>query len=128
MKSVISTDQAPAAIGPYSQAIRVHNTVYCSGQIALDPKTGQLVDGGFEAQTHQVFKNIKAVVEACGATMADVVKITLFVTDLSQFPKVNEIMPQYFQAPYPARSTVGVNALPRGAQIEGEVVIVLGLA
>jgi reactive intermediate/imine deaminase len=125
MKQVIQTTAAPAAIGPYSQAIRVGQTVYCSGQIPLDPVSGQMVEGGFEAQTHQMFKNIQGMVLATGGQMSDVVKITLFVTDLSLFPKVNEIMAQYFAQPYPARSTVGVSALPKGAQIEGEVIVVL---
>ncbi len=125
MKQVIQTTSAPAAIGPYSQAIRAGQTIYCSGQIPLDPVTGQLVDGGFEAQTHQMFKNIQGMVQASGGQMSDVVKITLFVTDLSLFPKVNDIMAQYFVQPYPARSTVGVNALPKAAMIEGEVIVVL---
>jgi reactive intermediate/imine deaminase len=123
MKIIIETVNAPAAIGTYSQAVRVGNTVYCSGQIPIDPVTGALVDGGFEVQTHQMFKNIAALVKATGGTMQNVVKLTLFVTDLAQFAKVNEIMAQYFSAPYPARSTVGVASLPKGALIEGEVIV-----
>ena len=124
-KSIVSTAAAPAAIGPYSQAVRFGQTVYLSGQIALDPASGQLVTGGFEAEVDQVFRNMKAVVEAAGGTMADVVKLTLFLTDLSHFPKANEIMQGYFSAPYPARSTVGVASLPRGAAFEAEAVMVL---
>jgi 2-iminobutanoate/2-iminopropanoate deaminase len=125
MKTVIQTSDAPAAIGPYSQAIKVGRTIYCSGQIGLDPKTGNLIEGGFEAQTHQMFRNVQAVVRGSGATMAQVVKMTLFLTDLSHFSKVNEIAPLYFDAPFPARSTVGVASLPKGAQIECEVIVVL---
>jgi reactive intermediate/imine deaminase len=124
-KSIVATSAAPAAIGPYSQAVRVGNTVYLSGQIALDPANGQLVGGGFEAEVERVFRNMKAVVEASGGSLSDVVKLTLFLTDLSHFPKVNEIMQNYFSAPYPARSTVGVASLPRGAAFEAEAVLVL---
>ena len=122
---IILTDQAPAPIGPYSQAVRTGNTVWLSGQIALDPATGQLVDGGFEAQVERAFLNMEAVVEAAGGTTADVVKLTLFLTDLANFPTVNEIMQRHFAQPYPARSTVGVASLPRGAQFEVEAVMVL---
>ncbi len=125
MKTIIQTSDAPAAIGPYSQAVKVGNTVYCSGQLPLDPNTGNMVLGNFEAQTHQMFRNVVAVVKASGASMDQVVKITLFLTDLSEFAKVNEIMPQYFAQPYPARSTVGVASLPKGAQIECEAIVVL---
>lgn len=124
-KSIVATPAAPAAIGPYSQAVRVGNTVYLSGQIALDPASGQLVSGGFDAEVDQVFRNMKAVVEAAGASLADVVKLTLFLTDLTHFPQVNQIMQTYFAAPYPARSTVGVASLPRGAAFEAEAVVVL---
>ena len=122
--TIIQTPNAPAAIGPYSQAVRAGQTVYLSGQIALDPATGQLVEG-FEAQVERAFQNMRAVVEAAGGSLSDVVKLTLFLTDLAQFPRVNEIMQTFFQAPYPARSTVGVASLPRGAQFEVEAVMVL---
>jgi 2-iminobutanoate/2-iminopropanoate deaminase len=124
-KSIISSAGAPAAIGPYSQAVRVGSTVYLSGQIALDPVSGQLVEGGFEAQVHRAFQNMKAVAEAAGGSLADVVKLTLFLTDLADFPKANEIMQTYFAQPYPARSTVGVASLPRGARFEAEAIMVL---
>ena len=124
-REIVSTPGAPAAIGPYSQAVKVGGTVYLSGQIALDPASGQLVDGGFEAQVHRAFANLKAVAEAAGGTLADCAKLTLFLTDLGQFPAVNTIMQQYFAQPYPARSTVGVASLPRGAQFEVEAVMVL---
>ncbi len=123
--TIIATAAAPAAIGPYSQAVRAGNTVYLSGQIALDPASGQLVDGGFDAQVERAFLNMKAVAEATGGSLRDVVKLTLFLTDLAQFPRVNEIMQTFFEAPYPARSTVGVLSLPRGALFEVEAVLVL---
>ena len=119
-RKIISTTDAPAAIGPYSQAVRVGQCVYLSGQIALDPASGQLVTGGFEAQVRQAFANLAAVARASGGSLADSVKLTLFLTDLDHFPKVNEIMQQVFSQPYPARSTVGVSSLPRGAQFEVE--------
>ena len=122
----IQTDKAPAAIGPYSQAIRVGDLLFCSGQIALDPATGELVDGGFEAQVHRAIQNLKAVLEAAGASLSQCAKLTLFLTDLAEFPKANEIMKTYFDAPYPARSTVGVASLPRNAQFEIEAVVLLG--
>jgi reactive intermediate/imine deaminase len=124
-RSIIATDRAPAAIGPYSQAVRVGSTVYLSGQIALDPATGQLVEGGIEAQADRAFRNLAAVVAASGASLAEVVKLTLFLTDLNDFPKVNQVMQAHFAQPYPARSTVGVAALPRGALFEVEAVVVL---
>jgi reactive intermediate/imine deaminase len=124
-KSIISSAGAPAAIGPYSQAVRIGSTVYLSGQIALDPVSGQLVEGGFEAQVHRAFQNMKAVTEAAGGSLTDVVKLTLFLTDLADFPKANEIMQAYFAQPYPARSTVGVASLPRGALFEAEAIMVL---
>ncbi|HOA93830.1 MAG TPA: RidA family protein [Quisquiliibacterium sp.] len=123
-RQVISTSSAPAAIGPYSQAVRAGGVVYLSGQIALDPASGQLVEGGIEAQAHRAFQNLKAVCEAAGGTLDQCVKLTLFLTDLSKFPVVNEIMQQYFAAPFPARSTVGVASLPRGAQFEVEAILV----
>lgn len=125
-KHVISTPSAPAAIGPYSQAIRAGATVYLSGQIGLDPATGQLVEGGLDAQVHRAFRNLAAVAEAAGGSLAQCVKLTLFLTDLSQFGQVNQIMQEHFGMPYPARSTVGVSSLPRGAVFEVEAVMVIG--
>ena len=123
-KTIVKTDQAPAAIGTYSQAVKVGNTVYLSGQIGLDPATMQLVDG-IEAQIHRVFQNLKAVAEAAGGSLADVVKLNVFLTDLSHFARVNEIMARYFAEPYPARAAVGVKELPRGALVEADAVMVL---
>jgi 2-iminobutanoate/2-iminopropanoate deaminase len=125
MATSISTKAAPAAIGPYSQAVQVGNTVYLSGQIALDPQSGQLVEGGFEQQVHRAIQNMKAVVEASGGTLSQCVRLTLYLTDLDNFPKANDIMQEYFKAPYPARSTVGVASLPRGAAFEIEATAVL---
>lgn len=125
-KKVISTKAAPSAIGPYSQAVRAGATVYLSGQIALDPETGHLVEGGFDAQVHRAFRNLKAGAEAAGGSLADCVKLTLFLTDLSNFPRVNEIMQEYFAEPFPARSTLGVASLPRNAAFEVEAVMVVG--
>ncbi|MCA1979368.1 MAG: RidA family protein [Thiobacillus sp.] len=124
-KDIIQTADAPAAIGTYSQAVRVNGTVYLSGQIGLDPASMQLVDG-IDAQIHQVFRNLAAVASAAGGTLADVVKLNVFLTDLGHFPRVNEIMAQYFSQPYPARAAVGVAALPRGALVEADGVMVLG--
>lgn len=124
-RQVISTADAPAAIGPYSQAIRVDRTVYLSGQLALDPASGQLVEGGFEAQVRRAFANLDAVARASGGSLGDCVKLTLFLTDLSNFATVNAVMEQLFSRPFPARSTVGVASLPRGAQFEVEAVMVL---
>ena len=124
-KKIISTANAPAAIGTYSQAAQVGNTIWVSGQIALDPKTQLLVAGGIEAEAHQVFKNVKAIVTAAGAGMDDVVKATVFLTDLANFALVNKIMAEYFREPYPARAAFGVSALPRGAQIEVECIVAL---
>jgi reactive intermediate/imine deaminase len=121
----VQTDAAPAAIGTYSQAIACGNTVYLSGQIPLDPKTMALVTGGFEAEVHQVFRNLAAVAKAAGGSLEQAVKLTIYLTDLSQFGKVNEIMAQYFAKPYPARATVGVAALPKGATVEADAVLVL---
>ncbi|MEN9316423.1 MAG: hypothetical protein RIS35_2816 [Pseudomonadota bacterium] len=125
-KQVVSTSSAPAAIGPYSQAIRAGDTVYLSGQIGLDPETGHLVEGGLDAQAHRAFRNLTSVAEAAGGSLAHCVKLTLFLTDLSEFGRVNEIMQQYFAQPFPARSTVGVASLPRNAVFEVEAVMVLG--
>lgn len=124
-RSIVSTPNAPAAIGPYSQAVRAGQTLYLSGQIALDPASGQLVDGGIEAQAERVFRNMAAVVEAAGGSLGQCVKLTLFLTDLAHFPLVNEIMQRHFAQPFPARSTVGVASLPRGALFEAEAVVVL---
>lgn len=124
-KQIISTVDAPAAIGTYSQAVKVGDTVYLSGQIGLNPATMQLADG-IVAQIHQVFRNLQAVVAASGGSLSDVVKLNVFLTDLSHFAKVNEIMAEYFVAPYPARAAVGVAALPRGAEVEADGVLVLG--
>ncbi len=125
-KSVISTEQAPAAIGTYSQAIKAGNTVYLSGQIPLVPATMQMVEGGFEAEAVQVFENLKAVCEAAGGSLADIVKLNIFLTDLDNFATVNEVMGRYFQQPYPARAAIGVASLPRGAQVEMDGILVLG--
>lgn len=124
-RSIVSTPNAPAAIGTYSQAVNANGTVYLSGQIGLDPATTQLVEG-FEAQTVRVFENLKAVAEAAGGSLADVVKLNLYLTDLANFAKVNEIMARYFSEPYPARAAVGVKELPRGALVEADAVLVLG--
>jgi 2-iminobutanoate/2-iminopropanoate deaminase len=122
-KQAIHSKHAPAALGPYSQAIRAGDTVYLSGQIGLDPATGNLVDG-FEAQARQVFKNLRAVAQAAGGELDDVVKLTLLLADLNDFAAVNEIMAGFFSAPYPARATYQVAALPKGARIEVEAVLV----
>lgn len=124
-RSIVSTPDAPAAIGPYSQAVKAGNTVYLSGQIGLDPSTMTLVDG-FEAQTLRVFENLKAVAEGAGGSLSDAVRVTIYLTDLGNFGVVNELMTRYFAEPYPARATVGVAALPRGAQVEIDAVLVLG--
>jgi len=124
-KRIIQTPDAPAAIGTYSQAVQIDQMVYLSGQIGLDPASMQLVEG-IEAQIHQVFKNLAAVTSAAGGSLADVVKLNVFLTDLGHFPKVNEIMAGYFSPPYPARAAVGVAALPRGALVEADAVMVLG--
>ncbi len=124
-RRVISTDRAPQAIGTYSQAVRIGQTVYLSGQIPLDPATMELVDGGVQEQVHRVFRNLQAVAEAAGGGLADVVKLTVFLTDLRHFPTVNEVMAEYFMAPYPARAAVGVAALPKEAQVEMDAIMVL---
>ena len=124
-KTIISTAGAPAAIGTYSQAVKIGDTVYLSGQIGLDPQSGQLVEG-IDAQIVRVFDNLKAVAEAAGGSLADVVKLNVFLTDLGNFAKVNETMARYFQQPYPARAAVGVASLPRGALVEADAVMVLG--
>ncbi len=124
-KQIIKTDRAPQAIGTYSQAVRAGDTVYLSGQIGLDPASMQLVEG-IDNQIHRVFRNLQAVAEAAGGSLADVVKLNVFLTDLGNFAKVNEIMAQYFKEPYPARAAVGVASLPRAALVEADAVMVLG--
>jgi reactive intermediate/imine deaminase len=123
-RSIIQTPDAPAAIGAYSQAVRAGGTVYLSGQIGLDPVSMQLVEG-IDAQIHQVFQNLRAVAAAAGGSFADVVKLNIYLTDLGHFARVNEIMAGYFNQPYPARAAVGVAALPRGAQVEADAVMVV---
>ena len=125
-KKIITTEAAPQAIGTYSQAVRVGDTVYLSGQIPLDPDSQALVDGDMRAQVRRVFDNLQAVAEAAGGSLADVVKLNVFLTDLAHFPLVNEVMAEYFRAPYPARAAVGVAALPKGAAVEMDAVMVLG--
>ena len=124
-RTPIQTESAPAAIGPYSHATRAGDTVFFSGQIALDPATGNVVDGGIEAQARRAFDNLRAVAEAAGGSMADIVRVGLYLTDLSQFAAVNAVMQEYFSAPFPARSTIGVSALPRGVAFEADAVMVL---
>ena len=121
-KTIIATHNAPSAIGTYSQAVRVGDTVYMSGQIGLDPATMQMVDG-IDAQIVRVFENLKAVAEAAGGSLADVVKLNVFLTDLANFARVNETMATYFSAPFPARAAVGVKELPRGALVEADAVM-----
>ncbi|MFY9258970.1 MAG: RidA family protein [Gallionella sp.] len=123
-KTIIQTNDAPAAIGTYSQAVKVGDTVYLSGQIGLDPESMQMVQG-IEAQIHRVFQNLRAVTVAAGGSLADVVKLNIFLTDLGHFAKVNEIMAEYFAQPYPARAAVGVASLPRAALVEADGVMVL---
>jgi reactive intermediate/imine deaminase len=123
-KTIISTPQAPAAIGTYTQAVRCGDTVYCSGQIGLDPATMQLATG-IEAQIHRVFQNLRAVADAAGGSLGDAVKVTVYLTDLGHFAKVNEIMAQYFPQPFPSRAAIGVASLPRGALVEADAILVL---
>ncbi|WP_455234701.1 RidA family protein [Thiogranum longum] len=124
-RRTIHTDRAPQAIGTYSQAVQAGNTVYLSGQIPLVPATMELVEGSMEVQIRQVFDNLAAVAEAAGASLADIVKLNIFLTDLGHFPLVNQVMADYFQEPYPARAAIGVAALPKDAQIEMDAVLVL---
>lgn len=124
-KEIIQTDNAPQAIGTYSQAVKVGHTVYLSGQIPLVPETMTLVDGDIAAQITRVFENLKAVAIAAGGDLSDVVKLNVFLTDLAHFPVVNEIMGGYFQQPYPARAAIGVAALPKGAQVEMDAIMQL---
>ncbi len=124
-RSTIATEQAPAAIGPYSQAVRAENTVYFSGQIPLDPATGSLVEGDITAQTRRVFDNLNAVARAAGGELSDIVRIGIYVTDLANFNAVNAVMAEYFEQPYPARSTIEVSGLPKAAQVEIDAIMVL---
>lgn len=126
-KQIIHTDNAPKAIGTYSQAIKVGNTVYLSGQIPLVPHTMEVVQGDMPIQIRRVFDNLQAVAEAAGGRLADVVKLNVFLTDLSHFPVVNQVMAEYFQEPYPARAAIGVAALPRGVAVEMDAVMVIGV-
>jgi reactive intermediate/imine deaminase len=125
-RTIVHSEHAPAAIGTYSQAVRVGNTVYLSGQTPLDPKTMELVPGDFEAQTRRVFENLKAVAAAAGGTLNHAVRVGIYVTDLGNFPTVNKVMAEYFTQPYPARTTIGVASLPRGAAVEIDCVLELG--
>ncbi len=121
----IHSERAPAAIGPYSQAVRCGSTVYLSGQVPLDPATMQLVEGDIAVQARRVFDNLRAVCEAAGGSLAQIARVGIYLTDLGHFAQVNAVMQEYFQAPYPARSTIGVASLPRGAQVEIDAVLVL---
>jgi reactive intermediate/imine deaminase len=125
-REIIETPRAPKAIGTYSQAVRVGDTVYISGQIPLDPATGEMVTGDIEAEIRRALENLKAIAEAAGGSLAQVAKVTVFMTDLAHFSKVNEAMSAYFSKPYPARAAIGVAALPRGARVEVEGVLALG--
>ncbi len=124
-KEIISTDSAPQAIGTYSQAVKVGNTVYLSGQIPLVPETMELIEGDMRAQITRVFDNLSAVTSAAGGSLADISKLNIFLTDLSHFPLVNEIMAEYFAEPYPARAAVGVASLPKGAMVEMDAIMSL---
>ena len=125
-KAVINTSKAPAAIGPYSQAIKAGNTVYLSGQIPLDPATMAIVSEDFEAQARQVFTNLQAVCEEAAGSLSDIVKLNLYLVDLDNFAIVNQVMEEFFTAPFPARAAVGVKALPKGSQVEAEAVMMIG--
>ncbi|WP_426415595.1 RidA family protein [Aestuariirhabdus sp. LZHN29] len=124
-KQIITTERAPAAIGTYSQAVKVGTTVYLSGQIPLIPDTMELVDGDFEANAERVFKNLEAVAEAAGGSLKDMVKLNIFLTDLGNFAKLNEVMARYFEEPYPARAAIGVAELPKGVPVEMDGVLEL---
>lgn len=125
-RDIIQTDRAPAAIGTYSQAVRCGDTVYLSGQIPLDPVTMTMVNATVEDEIHQMFRNLTAVAEAAGGSLGNLVKLNVYMTDLANFAKVNEIMSQYVPQPYPARAAVGVASLPRGARVEADGILVLG--
>jgi reactive intermediate/imine deaminase len=122
-KEIISTDKAPKAIGTYSQAVKTSSTVYLSGQIPLIPETMEIVDGDIRQQIHRVFQNLQAVAKAAGGDLSDVVKLNVFLIDLSDFPDVNEVMAEYFQPPYPARAAIGVAALPKDASVEMDAIL-----
>ncbi len=124
-RSIIKTEAAPAAIGTYSQAVQAGNTIYLSGQIPLNPETMLLVNESFEAEVHQVFKNLRAVLNAAGGDLSNLVKLNIFMTDLSNFTTVNEIMAEYFHEPYPARAAVEVSGLPKGAAIEADGIAIV---
>ncbi|GLS27164.1 RidA family protein [Marinibactrum halimedae] len=124
-KAIIHTDNAPAAIGTYSQAVKTSNTVYLSGQIPLVPETMTLVSEDFAEQAHQVFKNLSAVMEASDGSLKNIVKLNIYLTDLDNFPIVNEVMAQYFSEPYPARAAIGINQLPKGSLIEADGIAVI---
>jgi len=124
-KEIISTDKAPQAIGTYSQAVKTGSTVYLSGQIPLVPETMEMVDGDIKQQIHRVFQNLQAVAIAAGGGLSDIVKLNVFLTDLSDFPQVNEVMAEYFKSPYPARAAIGVAALPRAAGVEMDAIMEL---
>jgi|TARA_B110000116_G_C16779879_1_gene557733 reactive intermediate/imine deaminase len=124
-KSIIHTDQAPAAIGTYSQAVKVANTVYLSGQIPLVPETMELVEGGFAEQAEQMFKNLSAVCEAGGGSLADIVKLNIYLLDLANFPIINEVMSKYFKEPYPARAAIGISQLPKNSLVEADGIMVI---
>ena len=124
-KKAIASNAAPAAIGTYSQAIQVGGLVFLSGQIPLDPETMTVVDGDFEARARRVFDNLSAVAEAAGGSLADIVKLTIFLTDLDNFAAVNKVMEEYFEAPYPARAAVGVASLPKGVDVEADAILAL---
>ncbi|WP_344805894.1 RidA family protein [Allohahella marinimesophila] len=124
-KSIIHTDDAPSAIGTYSQAVKAGNTMYLSGQIPLDPKTMEVVSGDFKAMTTQVFENLQAVCRAAGGELSDIVKLNIYLTDLSNFAQLNEVMATYFRDPYPARAAIGVSQLPKGVPVEMDAVMVI---
>ena len=125
-RTIIHTEKAPAAIGTYSQAVKIGNTVYLSGQIALDPETMEMVEGDISNRIHRVFQNIEAVCQAAGGTLQDIAKLNIYLTDLANFATVNEIMAEYFQQPYPARAAVGVAQLPKATDVEVDAVLIVG--
>lgn len=125
-RTIIHTDKAPAAIGTYSQAVKIGNTVYLSGQIALNPETMEMVEGDISKRIHRVFKNIQAVCQAAGGSLQDIAKLNIYLTDLQNFATVNEIMAEYFEKPYPARAAVGVAELPKGTDVEVDAVLIVG--
>lgn len=124
-KSIVHSDNAPQAIGTYSQAVKVKNTVYLSGQIPLIPETMEMVEGGFKEQAHQMFKNLNAVCEASGGDINSIVKLNIYLTDLSYFPVINEVMAEYFEQPYPARAAIGISELPKGALVEADGIAII---